>query len=136
MITGINHITFAVTDLERSFSFYKDLLGLIPLCKWDKGAYFLVGDFWFCLNLDPQRAPTPCYTHVAFTVKQEDFGKMCSQLNQANVPSFKDNTSPGESFYFLDPDGHKLELHVGTWQSRLAAKKRNLGSWQDVEWFV
>jgi glutathione S-transferase fosA5 len=52
MLTGINHITLAVKDVDSSFAFYKDLLQLTPLCKWDKGAYFLVGEFWFCLNHD------------------------------------------------------------------------------------
>ena len=31
---------------------------------------------------------------------------------EAGVEVFKDNTSPGDSFYFLDPDGHKLEIRI------------------------
>ena len=49
--------------------------------------------------------------------------------------SFKENHSEGESFYFLDPDGHKLEIHVGDWQSRLTTKRQNPGGWQQIEWF-
>ncbi len=56
-ITNINHITLAVTDIHRSFSFYKDVLAFKPLVKWDQGAYFLIGDFWFCLNVDLEREP-------------------------------------------------------------------------------
>jgi catechol 2,3-dioxygenase-like lactoylglutathione lyase family enzyme len=29
-----------VTDLEKSFKFYRDILGFKPLVKWDKGAIF------------------------------------------------------------------------------------------------
>lgn len=49
---------------------------------------------------------------------------------------FKENTSPGKSLYFLDLDGHKLEIHVGDWKTRIAAKKENPGKWTNVEWFV
>ena len=58
MITGLNHITLAVKDIEESFSFYRTVMGFIPLCKWEGSAYFLVGNpdqpgcLWFCLDRD------------------------------------------------------------------------------------
>lgn len=144
MITGMNHITLAVKDIEKSFGFYQDIVGLKPLVKWHRGAYFLVSHssgaeaqgFWFCLNVDENRVPSPCYTHYAFSVSPTDFDAMSRRIQDAGATIFKDNTSPGESLYFLDPDGHNLEIHVGTWQARLQSKRENLGSWQDVQWFV
>lgn len=38
MITGINHLTLAVRDLERSFDFYTRVMGLQPVVKWSQGA--------------------------------------------------------------------------------------------------
>lgn len=144
MISGMNHITLAVTNIDRSFTFYKDVLGLKPLVKWKGGAYFLVPEslgenlqgFWFCLNVDENRVPTPCYTHYAFSVNLQDFEVLSRRIQEAGAPIFKDNTSPGESLYFQDPDGHKLEIHVGTWRARLQAKRENEGSWKEVTWFV
>lgn len=136
MISGMNHVTLAVRDVDASFSFYRDVLGLKPLCKWDKGAYFLAGDFWFCLNVDEKRVPSACYTHYAFTVSRDDFEGMSEKITTSGATVFKENSSPGESLYFLDPDGHKLEIHAGDWQSRITAKKVDTGSWKNVEWFV
>ncbi|MFN7710057.1 MAG: VOC family protein [Holosporales bacterium] len=136
MITALNHITLAVLDVKRSFDFYHETLGLKPLCRWHAGAYFLLGNTWFCLNQDPLRVPNPCYTHYAFSVSHEDFEIFSKKLLDAQVPVFKENTSPGESLYFLDPDGHKLEIHTGNWQTRLATKKANPGQWQEVEWYI
>jgi catechol 2,3-dioxygenase-like lactoylglutathione lyase family enzyme len=135
-ITAMNHVTLAVKDIEKSFAFYSDVLGLKPLVKWDKGAYFLAGDFWFCLNVDTKREPNPCYTHYAFTVSPEDFAKVSQAIIDSGTNIFKDNSSPGESLYFLDSDDHKLEIHVGNWEERVKAKKADTGNWQDVEWFV
>lgn len=138
MIQGLNHITLAVTNLEKSFAFYRDFLGFKPLVKWDRGAYFVIGEsgLWFCLNVDERRQPNHCYTHYAFTVAEKDFEMMKKKLINAGVLSFQENSSPGDSFYFLDPDGHKLEIHVGTVHDRLLVKQKNPGSWKNVEWFV
>jgi catechol 2,3-dioxygenase-like lactoylglutathione lyase family enzyme len=136
MITGLNHVTLAVKDVETSFRFYREVLGFKPLCKWDAGAYFLVGEFWFCLNADQSRVPNPCYTHYAFSVSEEDFEAMSRRIQDAGAQIFKDNTSPGNSLYFLDPDGHKLEIHTGSWQSRVEIKKLDFGSWKQLTWFV
>ncbi len=139
MITSINHITLAVRDIERAFAFYRDVLGLKPLAKWDNGAYFLVGAseqvFWFCLNVDEKHQPDPGYTHYAFSVDQENFEPMSVKIIDSGAQIFKDNTSPGSSLYFLDPDGHKLEIHVGDWHNRIEAKKAQPGQWKNVEWF-
>lgn len=135
MIINASHYTLAVTNIEASFNFYHNILGLKPLCKWPRGAYFLIGDFWFCLNLDNKHKPEPDahYTHFAFEVSKQDFNPMIKKLTAAGVKSFKESKD-GNSFYFLDPDGYKLELHVGSWQERISDKKQN--PWPGAEFFV
>jgi catechol 2,3-dioxygenase-like lactoylglutathione lyase family enzyme len=122
MLTGLNHLTLAVADLDRSFSFYKDLLGFKPAAIWNTGAYLSLGGLWLCLSLDGRRGAgaEPDYTHVAFDITQEAFPAFRTRLLDAGVAEWRQNTSEGDSFYFLDPDGHQLEAHVGNLQSRLA----------------
>lgn len=136
MVSGINHITLAVSNIERSFIFYKKIVGLKPLCKWDKGAYFLAGDIWFCLNLDEIISPKNDYTHIAFNVDDSEFHEINQKIINNQIPIFKANNSEGQSLYFLDPDGHKLEIHIGSWQTRLEAKQLGHGSWTNVEFYV
>jgi catechol 2,3-dioxygenase-like lactoylglutathione lyase family enzyme len=127
MVSGINHVTFAVRDLDRSFHFYADILGLRPVARWYKGAYLDAGGDWICLNLDPETRSGPLreYTHLAFTVPPSAFEAAVTRLRAAQVQVWQKNKSPGDSFYFLDPDGHKLELHVATLQDRLKALLNN-----------
>lgn len=123
MLTGLNHLTLAVTDLARSVAFYRDLLQFQLHATWDDGAYLSLPGLWLCLSRDPLRnaAPAADYTHYAFTCDATDFPSLVAGLRAANVPAWRDNRSEGDSFYFLDPDGHKLEVHVGDLASRLAA---------------
>ena len=125
MLNGLNHLTLAVSDIASSIGFYHHLLGLPLHARWDNGAYLRCGELWLCLSLDAQRryiAPQESdYTHYAFSIDENDFATFVARLTQAGVMSWKENRSEGESFYFLDPDGHKLEAHVGSLAQRLAA---------------
>jgi catechol 2,3-dioxygenase-like lactoylglutathione lyase family enzyme len=123
LLTGLNHLTLAVTDLNRSVAFYHDLLQLRLEATWDTGAYLSLPGLWLCLSLDPLRNSEPAadYTHFAFSINARDFPLFVERLRSANVQEWRDNRSEGASFYFLDPDGHKLEAHVGDLVSRLAA---------------
>ena len=125
MITGLNHLTLSTTNLNISFNFYRQILGCKPLAKWKRGAYLLAGDLWLCLSLDSQKSDRikKEYTHYAFSVSPEQFEYYCNNTKQLNLKLWKDNTSEGDSLYILDPDNHKLELHVGDWQTRLKAVK-------------
>lgn len=123
MITGINHITLAVSDLSESIGFYKDILGCKMVSLQRTGAYFCVGQCWLCLYLDPKAANQDrCdYTHIAFSLPPDRFCEFEKRLSDHCIPKWKENQSEGRSVYFLDPDGHKLEVHHGTLESRLAA---------------
>ena len=123
MLTGLNHLTLAVTDLNRSVAFYQDLLQLRVEAIWGTGAYLSLPGLWLCLSLDPLRKSEPAadYTHYAFGISASNFPLFVERLRSADVREWRDNRSEGASFYFLDPDGHKLEAHVGDLASRLAA---------------
>jgi catechol 2,3-dioxygenase-like lactoylglutathione lyase family enzyme len=123
MLTGLNHLTLAVSDLNRSLAFYRDVLRLRVEATWEAGAYLSLPGLWLCLSLDSLRktVPNPDYTHYAFSLSAADFALFVQWLRAANVEQWRDNRSEGASFYFLDPDGHKLEIHVGDLASRLAA---------------
>lgn len=133
MVTGLNHITLAVSDLDDSIRFYRDLLGCELVSRQATGAYLLVGTIWLCLSLDPKASEQERgdYTHIALSVDPEEFDKFSVHLQNAGVVVWKRNQSEGDSLYFLDPDNHKLEIHVGTLESRLKA----MGSSQTMEGF-
>ena len=122
MLQGINHITIAVSDLARSIYFYQKQLGMTLKAQWPSGAYLCLAGQWICLSLDDV-CPSKDYSHIAFDIAKEDFQPFCDQLVAQDVALWKQNKSEGQSLYLLDPDGYKLEIHVGDLASRLQAMK-------------
>jgi glutathione S-transferase fosA5 len=120
--TGVNHITFVVRDLDRATNFYVEVIGCAKVATWNGGAYLTAGDMWLCLSLDSAASSAVArdYTHIAFTFDQNGIAAFRARLRAANGTEWKVNSSEGDSVYFLDPDGHRLEAHVGSLESRLA----------------
>lgn len=118
MITGLNHLTIAVTDLDLSFNFYVGVLGFKPGARWNEGAYLSAGDLWLCLSFGAV-SPSNDYTHFAFSSDESSFDDLVQRIVASGATCWKKNSSEGDSHYFLDPDGHKLELHTGNLKSRI-----------------
>lgn len=119
-IVGLNHITLAVADINRSLAFYRDVLGCVVRAVWPDGAYLEAGTVWLCLSRDDnaRSTPRPDYTHIAFSISDDDFASVSEKLS-SNCVIWKEDKSEGASVYFLDPDGHKLEIHMGNIETRL-----------------
>lgn len=119
-VTGLSHLTLAVTDLQRSIRFYRDLLGCELRAIWDGGAYLEAGPLWLCLLVDGQAKSyiRGDYTHYAFSVEPAGFDELAARIRSC-ADLWKVDVSEGASLYFLDPDAHRLELHVGSLNSRL-----------------
>lgn len=116
-ITGLNHVTLSVSDLPRSVAFYRDILGGRLAAEWESGAYLELGTLWLCLA-QGQVSPRTDYTHFALSCDVEDYADLAARIT-AETSLWQENASEGSSLYFLDPDGHRLELHVGDLETRL-----------------
>ena len=126
MTTGINHITFAVTDLPRAIEFYVSIIGCKKVAIWKRGAYLQAGSMWICLSLDAAAADSAARdcTHVAFNFDAPGLAAFRTRFTETGGTEWKTNSSEGDSVYFLDPDGHRLEAHVGDLRSRLESLVR------------
>jgi catechol 2,3-dioxygenase-like lactoylglutathione lyase family enzyme len=126
-VKGLSHVTFIVSDLERSARLWCEGLGATEV--YDSGAntyslseekFFVLGDVWVALMKGEtgQRS----YRHVAFQAEAVDIAEYERKLRALGVeirPARPRVEGEGVSLYFYDYDNNLLELHSGTLQERL-----------------
>ena len=136
--SGLNHITFSVSHLNRAVTFYQNVFGAELLFLDERTAYLAVGSLWMTLNVQtdiPRQEIRFSYTHLAFTIESTDLIPMEQRLRRLGVelrPARARHAGEGESLYFADPDGHLLEFHTGDLKTRLQAYEPDTASDNNV----
>jgi catechol 2,3-dioxygenase-like lactoylglutathione lyase family enzyme/GNAT superfamily N-acetyltransferase len=132
VVRGISHVTLSVPDVDAALGFYAGVLGCGVLARWPRGAYLLAGDTWLALVHGPAPGPgADDYSHVAFDVDRSAFGALAARVRASGAPIWQENWTEGESLYFLDPAGHRLELHCTSLVDRLRAARAE--PWDGLE---
>lgn len=130
-LKAINHITFSVSNLEKSIEFYKNVFGAKLLVKGDSLAYFDLNGLWLALNVEndiPRKEIYDSYTHISFSIDEKDYEQILRKLKDLSVdikegrPRHKEE---GRSIYFRDLDGHLFEFHTKTRDDRIDFYKNN-----------
>lgn len=124
-VTGFNHVTIRVKDLNKSLAFYRDLLGMELVHLGRRDVYLSWGGAWVCL-IEIQDALEHSkkrvgIDHIAFSIDEEDFPEAVRRLQEANVTFVREpiKRGGGYSVQFLDPDSTVIELFTGTLEKRM-----------------
>jgi catechol 2,3-dioxygenase-like lactoylglutathione lyase family enzyme len=119
-IEGIDHIALAVSDVERSVAWYKEVLGLERRYEDAWGSYpAMVGVGTTSIALFPVEGPVAkpspgrdvlAMRHFAFRADRANFDLARRELSQRGIPLEAQHHGVSESIYFHDPDGHEVEI--------------------------
>jgi catechol 2,3-dioxygenase-like lactoylglutathione lyase family enzyme len=118
MSVQLNHTIVACRDQQRSASFLTQILGLPAATRF---GHFLVVGTDNGVSLDFAETDRDiAVQHYAFLIAEEDFDVIFGRITERGVPYWADpgRTRPGEinhndggrGVYFVDPDGHLMEI--------------------------
>lgn len=122
-VTGFNHLTLRVRNLNRSLPFYCDLLGMKLVHRGRKDVYLSWGKAWICLleRSEERELGGLGMDHVAFSIDLHGFEELVKKLDEHSVIWVRKpiKRGGGWSAQFKDPDGIVLELFTGTLEKRM-----------------
>jgi catechol 2,3-dioxygenase len=120
--TRIGHAHLKVADLERSLSFYRDLLGFEEMQRYGNDAVFIsAGGYhhhiglntWYSKNAPPAPKNSAGLFHTAIVYPtRKDLAIALKRVIDAKYPmtGFSDH-GVSEAIYLDDPDGNGVELY-------------------------
>ena len=121
---GVNHFALSVTDLDRSTTFYTEVLGLVAVLDFGYGRICLDRSSGFSIGLiqHPEGARTPFselrtgLDHLGLTVADRaELAGWEERLRALDVPCSPIQETPlGYHLSFRDPDHIALELNAPT----------------------
>jgi fosfomycin resistance protein FosX len=140
MATGLSHITFIVSNLDRTEDLLTRVLNARKVYDSGEGTFslsrerfFLVGapgadigvpaPVWIAI-MEGEPLPSRSYNHVAFKIADADYERCLEQIRSLGLDMREGRpriAGEGRSIYFHDYDNHLLELHTGTLDERLAS---------------
>ena len=126
-ISGISHITFLATDLERTARLLCEGLGARQVYdssrknfSISREKFFMLGGVWIAVM--EGKAVDRSYRHVASKVDEADLPALEARLRSLGAeirPTRPRVEGEGQSLYFHDFDNNLFELHTGTLEERL-----------------
>jgi catechol 2,3-dioxygenase-like lactoylglutathione lyase family enzyme len=119
-ITGIDHVVFNVTDVERAVAWWRDLLGLEPLRleEWRRGEVPFVSvriSPTTIIDLFPRERTGENVNHVALRVEDADLDEIVAsgRFDVIRGPlELFGAEGQGHGIYVRDPDGNEIELRT------------------------
>lgn len=106
-VKGIGHVFLRAGNLQRSVEFYEKLVGLPHIVAGDGFHAFDVGGVHFCIT------PGRPKKSVEFDFACDDVEGLHQRLGETGVDVSKlekDRRSGHVGFYFVDPDGHRIQV--------------------------
>lgn len=116
---SLNHVSLAVSDVERSAAFYSKILDLKIVSRPGNGGINLGLGSGF---LGLYKLPNPgTVNHCCIGVDDYDAERIAAKLQEQGIRATIDRnpanrTSGGDQLYFIDPDGTRVQLAANGYQ--------------------
>ncbi len=128
MIEGLSHLTFIVSDLDRTEALLTHVLDAKKI--YDSGEatfslsrerFFDIAGVWVA-TMEGEPLPNQTYNHLAFKIPEAEYDERLRRIRSLGLQVREGRTrvaGEGLSIYFYDYDNHLFELHTGTLEQRL-----------------
>ncbi|HTA54715.1 MAG TPA: VOC family protein [Candidatus Acidoferrales bacterium] len=111
MIEGLSFVMLAVRDVDRTATFYRDLLGLTMTARFEEFAFFDTGEATLALTSELGGSAESRGDECVFAVSSVEkvYAALKGRIEFLNEP--RPVNDRNWAVNFRDPDGHLLSLY-------------------------